>query len=296
MNRIPAMRAVSSKWVIQVDVTNACPRRCSNCTRLTAHVKRPFFTTPLQFRRALEAVATFPADSTPDPEGRRKVIGMIGGEPTIHPQFERLCAIFREVIPERKHRGLWTSMGPAYEKHRVIIEDTFGYLHRHPHEPPARHQPVLIASREAIPDERRRLEYIWGCWLGQSWGASITPKGLYFCEVAGALDMVLGGPGGLPVEPYCWQRSMLDFHDQVKHWCHRCGVCVPLPGRLDCDKIDDVSPRNFAALKAAHSPGLARCRVFDCASYSPGTFDGDWNPRRYRDHESEVLMPPGVRP
>ena len=263
------MKAPSQQWAIQIDVTNLCPKRCSNCTRLTAHVDKPFFMPLKQFVHALESVITFPQDSISDVEGRTKVIGIIGGEPTLHPDFEEMCAAMEGIIAGREHRGLWTSLPPMYDRHAALIKKVFGYQNKHPHTTPCRHQPVLIASKDAIPDRKKRLDYIWDCWLQNSWCGSITPKGVFFCEVAGTLDMVFHGPGGLPIEPMWWNRSLLDFHDQAEMWCHRCGICLPLPGRLDCDEKDDVSISNLKALRDLGSPALDRCELFECSSYHP---------------------------
>lgn len=277
------MKAPSEQWAIQIDVTNACRLRCSNCTRLTVHVDKPFFMSVDQFTEALESVVTFPHDSIPDVQGRRKVIGMIGGEPLLHPDFVKLCEAMERIIPKRENRGIWTSMGPHYGQHEKLIKRVFGYLHNHPHTTPCRHQPVLVASKDAIPDRKTRLDYIWNCWLQNSWCGSITPKGVFFCEVAGTLDMIFRGPGGLPIEPMWWNRSLLAFHDQVELWCHRCGVCLPLPGRLDCDEKDDVSMTNLKALSELGSKALDRCELFACSSYQPKEYAAGWSPREYRD-------------
>jgi len=45
------------------------------------------------FKEAIESLEGFP--------GR---IGMMGGEPTLHPQFVDLLGIMREMIPDRRKR------------------------------------------------------------------------------------------------------------------------------------------------------------------------------------------------
>ena len=67
------------QWAVQVDVTSACPRRCSNCTRpAVAHLSEPFFMPLQQFVQALEALRPF-VDQGRARLGRQRVIGMIGG-------------------------------------------------------------------------------------------------------------------------------------------------------------------------------------------------------------------------
>ena len=43
-------------------------------------------------------------------------------------------------------------------------------------------------------------ELISNCWVQEQWSASITPKGGFFCEVAGSLDHLMNGPGGVKIE------------------------------------------------------------------------------------------------
>ncbi len=75
----------SQQWALQIDITNACHLSCSNCTRLLDHARTRFFMSVECFERAVRAVKSFLYESEPCPkgsanEGRRKVIGIIGGE------------------------------------------------------------------------------------------------------------------------------------------------------------------------------------------------------------------------
>jgi hypothetical protein len=265
------------QWCIQIEVTNACPKKCSNCTRLVGHVRKPFFMTPGEFATALDAVADFPAESEPHPCGR-KVIGMMGGEPLIHPKFPELCRIMTEKIPDKRCRGLWTSRVLRGHKHEHLVRETFGYLNHNTHEGTVMHSPVLVAVEDVIQDEDKKWKTIGDCWLQEKWSSSITPKGFFFCEVAAAMDMVMEGPGGIPVEPGCWRHDLADYREQIEEWCPKCGVCLELPGRLDSEEIDDMSISNVLRLGAVDSPRVLRkeAELFDVSTLPEGDGHKPW--------------------
>ena len=278
------------QWCIQIDVTNACPRRCSNCTRLLAHARARWDVSLDDFARAVDALRDFPAESTPDRRGRRKVVGMIGGEPLWHPQFDRLCEVMIEAIPEMRYRGLWT--GVRYEKHghRATVErligkgpSPVGYLNQNLHDKECFHQPILVAVRDVVEEEAVMWRLIDACPLQQEWSSAITPKGFFFCEVAAAMDLVFDGPGGLPVSPACWRHDLADYRAQIERWCPRCGVCLPLEGRRDNERVDDVSPSNLDALRRLGSPRVrtGQYALFDAEKYHRSKAPSGWTPLRY---------------
>jgi len=319
----------SQQWAIQIDITNACHLHCSNCTRLLDHVKKRYFMDLDCFRRAIRAVKGFVTESEPCPtnsnnRGRRKVIGIIGGEPLLHPQFPELVDIMLEELPEPRYRGLWTSKDwmtgthPKWGDYRPQVERLIGanpthdasgpstkhrdgYINWNMHLPDmnVHHQPLLVASQDVVPDERRRWELIEDCWVQREWSSTVTPKGFFFCEVAGHFDMIFDGPGGLPLEPGVWQGELAfvrnengipqpqgKFAEQIERSCTRCGACVPLPARRDAENRDDVSRSNLEQLLQIQSPRVKKgdyvLQEFDPDKpYDPNQFNDGWVPFKY---------------
>jgi len=278
------MRSPADMKVIQIEITNACPHSCSNCTRFCGHHKRPFFMDWTTFERAVDSL-----------RGYDGIIGLMGGEPLLHPEFERMTLYLRHchpmetplplthwplrdfirttlarqsanmVLSRCKGPGLWTSMPRQYARHFELIQDSFVFQNLNDHCNPSYHQPLLIARRDlGIPDEEW-LQLRDDCWIQNCWSASISPKGAFFCEVAAALDMLFDGPGGWAIEPDWWRRTPADFADQL-HWCELCGAALQTIRRDANDEIDDVSPTLLDRLHQLHSP---RPRAKRIAPYPP---------------------------
>ena len=58
--------------------------------------------------------------------------------------------------------------------------------------------------------------------------ASITPKGAFFCEVAGAIDLATNGPGGWPLEKGWWKKTVEDYTTQKNYSCLKCSAAMPM--------------------------------------------------------------------
>ncbi|XME04395.1 radical SAM protein [Lachnospiraceae bacterium C1.1] len=67
-------------------MTNACNLRCSNCTRFCGNHKKPFLMDIETFRKAVDSLKDFDG-----------VTGIIGGEPTLHPDFENFALYMQSV-------------------------------------------------------------------------------------------------------------------------------------------------------------------------------------------------------
>ena len=257
------MISPAEQKIIQIDITNACTHRCSNCTRFVGH-RKPYFMPLAQVKKAIDSLRDFP-----------RMVGIMGGEPTLHPDFEAIVEYLNEARPEKPHgdryepydfrryrndrlgdvgqkKGLWSSLGEKYVQHFETIQNTFRYqcINDHGHE--GKHMALLIPRTELGIGDREWIKYRDACWVQRLWSASITPKGAFFCEVAGALDLLFDGPGGWPVEAGWWRRKPEDFGGQLR-WCEFCSACLPVPHRRANEGIDDVSPRMYERLKGMGS-------------------------------------------
>lgn len=279
------MKAPKDHWVIQIEVTNACVNTCSNCTRFCGHHKKPFFMDYKTFCRAVDSVLDHPG-----------LIGVIGGEPTIHPDFPRMCRYLRDKLPEDQRpdrgsmklptdsfvevrreleldkyeiypyadgprpiiqgAGLWTSMTSKYRDNYEIIQDVFNFQNLNDHYNVSYHQPVLISRKDMGIGDKEWLQLREKCWVNQQWSSSVTPKGCFFCEVAAALDFMYEGPGGLPIEKGWWKRPIEDFAEQFL-WCEYCGIPLETFARDARDKIDDISDTNYEKMSRMDNIRLA---------------------------------------
>lgn len=259
-NVIYRMRSPSQMHIICIDVTNKCDLACSNCTRLLENQDAFWDMTPDNFRKALRSL-----------HGYRGIVAMIGGNPCMHKNFEELCQIFAEEVPNKQQRGLWTN---NYFKHRKIIEETFGTFNLNAHgqlkaaeqltdlatkmrqdknnivwnyADHSDHAPLLTAVQDLYPEEEM-WERISRCDINQEWSASIVQnKGelrYYFCEVAASFDLSRNEDHGYPLEDGWWKKHIYQMKDQVAKFCPGCGVPAKQKSCKDFEETDYYTESN----------------------------------------------------
>ncbi len=271
------MRSPADMSIIQLDVTNACKLRCSNCTRLVAHQKQPFVMSLEQFEAAVRSMEGWYQPG--------RVLGCMGGEPTLHPRFEELSRRFAELWPptakplatngrqpvkdfngyvmERladrsSGRGLWTSLGDKYYEHYETIQEVYDHQCVNTHENPGLHQALLVSRKEMGIDDETWVELRDKCWVQNTWSASITPHGAYFCEVAGAIDnLFYQGKHAWPVEPGWWKRKPSEFGEQLS-LCEHCALACPGPSAVAQHDTDIVGKTTLPLLEAVGSPAVKK--------------------------------------
>lgn len=234
--------------VLQIHITRVCNLSCTGCTQGSNLGGRPIIMNLQNFEKACMSLSDYFG-----------VVGVFGGNPTMHPQFPEICAIMRKHI-DFKHRGLWSNnlMG-----HGAICRETFNpsvsNLNVHmdtdayremkrdwPECNPigledSRHSPPFVALKD-IKDlnDDQRWAMINKCDVNQFWSAMICQfRGelrAFFCELAGAQSMLHENEPdypdtGLKVMPGWWKLPIQTFETQIKKHCFDCGI--PLKGRGD---------------------------------------------------------------
>jgi hypothetical protein len=267
------MRPIIDMDTVQIEITNNCQHRCSNCTRLVGHHPKPYYMEYDYFKQAVNCMVNYP-----------KMTGLMGGEPLLHPDFEKFCEyLYSRIPPERC--GLWTCFPEGKEHYREIICKTFGniFLNDQSRED-ILHTPVLAASEENYNAEQWLKDYwIDKCWVQNSWSASINPRGAFFCEIAAALSELLkeGIGWDINTRPEFWTKSPKDYVEQMKAYCKLCGAAMPMKKRYSVEGIDDISPKMFERLKAT-SPKIAQGKY----AINSGTLEADNRPvAMYKDQE-----------
>ena len=238
--------------IIQINITHSCDKACSYCTQgsnLSVARGYPTRMTVEQFEQACISLEEYFG-----------VVGVFGGNPAIHPDFEEMCAVLRRHIPQERC-GLWCNkpfgkgkamaktFNPAYSNLNTHLDiDAYNEFKRDwPESNPfgqsedSRHSPVYISMQDLGVSEEKRWELISQCDINQHWSAMIGVfrgelRG-YFCEIAGAMSRLhqnnLDFPDvGVEVTKDWWKLPMEAFKDQVRKCCHNCGVPLKAYGAL----------------------------------------------------------------
>lgn len=199
---------------IDIDITYACNLRCNDCNRSVPQALSSASLTKSNIER-------FIADSV---AGRHnwELIKIVGGEPTLHPQFLEILDVLRDYRRRhnRKLRIFVCTNGYGNRVKKVIAQipndivvdstDKVGSLQED-------FEPFNRAPCDL--SEHRNSDYTNGCWITQYCGIGLTPSGYYQCAVAGGIDRVFGLDVG--------RSSIPDpgdpLHEQMNALCRYCG-------------------------------------------------------------------------
>lgn len=202
-----------SRDLIEIDITYLCNLHCLNCNRSVTQARDAMHMT-------VDTVRKFVDESLAVQKCWRR-IRVLGGEPTLHPQFQEILqelqrykATYQDCILEvvtngygRRVQSVLAALPPD-----VMIDNS------------QKESPVQVhfGPFNLAPQDDPGFdgaEYKNGCAVLEECGMGLTPMGYYPCAVAGGIDRILGenlGASSLPAD----DDDMIAAVDRL---CRLCG-------------------------------------------------------------------------
>lgn len=240
---------------IEIDITYVCNLQCLNCNRSISQA-------PEKLHISLSRIRQF-VDESIARNKHWKVIRILGGEPTLHPEFFSIAAElvrYQQWEPNCNITLVSNGYGSAVNETlkkiptSIRIENTSktGNL-----------QPSFGAFNRAPVDDPKfaDADFRNGCDIMKNCGMGLTPLGYYPCAVAGGIDRIAGkklGSALLPMD----DDDMLAAASELCRLCghFRDGHSAP-PGLRPLLFKQEVSPTWVAMFDEKKKARLAQRRT-----------------------------------
>lgn len=201
---------------LEIDITYFCNLTCSGCSRSSAQA-------PSDLHMPIRMIQDFLEDSTK--RGKRwEAIHILGGEPTLHPDFVEIILMIEtwleEHSPETERKVISNGVSRKTMKNLSLIPEKWRYDNsfKHDREAATQHfEPFNYAPKDL--EHWKSQDFTKGCYITQDSGIGLSPYGYHHCAIAGGIERIFNfglGFDELPEHP--WQ-----FLDMMKTYCALCG-------------------------------------------------------------------------
>ncbi|MBO4587816.1 MAG: glycosyltransferase [Bacteroidales bacterium] len=204
---------------IELDITHDCNLKCHGCNRSCGLA-------PTKECVTIEQIKAFISESK-DLGIKWTLINVLGGEPTLHPDFLEIIRILKEdyictfspnTILQVVSNG-FTEISrqlceEAKRKHDIVIDyasfktsnkiDYFTQFNNAPIDDPA----------------FKNADYTSGCWVAEYCGINMNHNGFFACSICGANDRVMSANSGVKSLKELTHEKIMDH---FKSFCPFCG-------------------------------------------------------------------------
>lgn len=212
--RLLGPRYRRSRRFIEIDITYVCNLRCEQCNRSCAQ-------SPAADHMSVRQIGRFLEESRANGV-RWERIRILGGEPTLHPQFPEIVDMIlrhcREHSPDTAIEVVSNGFGSKVTG--LLAQVPAGVHVVNTCKSPGR-QAEFDSFNVAPVDlpEYANVDFSNGCYIPEFCGMGLTPYGYYPCAVAGGIDRVFGFDAGRKTLP----SPDDDMLEELHRFCRLCG-------------------------------------------------------------------------
>lgn len=203
---------------IEIDITYECNLKCAACNRSCTQM-------PTDERIEFSDIKRFVYESV-QLDKKWELINILGGEPTLHPDFEQIIRfIYEEYILSHSPFTILQIVSNGFtaqtrellerikNKNIVIDYNSFKTNNQIEYFSPFNDAP--------IDDENfRDADYIQGCWVTSYCGIGLNSYGYYACSVCGGIDRILNDHrGGIK------HLEQINIETLQRHFIKFCRYC-----------------------------------------------------------------------
>lgn len=209
-------RFLRSRRKIELDITWLCNLTCFDCNRCCGEA-------PTTEHMSLEQIDRFIAESI-ERNYEWTIIRLMGGEPTLHPQFLEVIdkfVAYQRSFPKHKAPRIFVFTNGFSKKSQKLVAQLppeIEVVDTEKERGTVQHFGSFYVAPTDVRDTTGE-DFTLACSQATSCGMGLTPYGYYHCPVAGSIDRVFGGDKGVKTLPDLDD----DMFDMAEDMCSKCG-------------------------------------------------------------------------